>query len=147
MVTGLAGELKGLQMVEMLQGILFGVVTATILDTIGVNEARLQAERAADADVLASLHQNGDCASALRSIDLRFVGSEPGISELSASSADLGLAVIQSAQMPDGVTAIDLSAQSDALPSSIDRLTLKALKIETRFNLRYDGWGTVATKC
>ncbi|UWU18338.1 hypothetical protein N2599_24150 (plasmid) [Rhizobium sullae] len=49
--------------------------------------------------------------------------------------------------MPDGKVAIDLSLQSDARSSSIDSLTLTALKIEKRFNLRYEGWGTVATKC
>ncbi len=49
--------------------------------------------------------------------------------------------------MPGGETAIDLSVQSDALPSTIDRLTMDALIIETRFNIRYEGWGTVATKC
>nr|WP_246806907.1 ribonuclease E inhibitor RraB [Ensifer sp. ENS04] len=127
--------------------ILFGVVMATILDTIGVDEARLKAERAADADVLFSLQRNGDCACAVRSIDLRFVGPESATLELSERSPDLGFAVIQFVQMPDGETAIDLSVQSDALPSSIDRLTVNALKIETRFNLRYDGWGTVSTKC
>lgn len=131
----------------MLQSILFGVVLAKILDPLTLDEARLKAERAADADVLSSLHRNGDCASAVRSIDLRFVGSKSGVSELSARSADLGFTVIQTVQMPGGETVIDLSAQSDALPSTIDRLTVNALKIETRFNLRYDGWGTVATKC
>lgn len=131
----------------MLQGVLFGVVMATVLDPIRVDEARLKAERAADADVLSSLRGNGDCASAVRSIDLRFVGSTSGVSEFSARSADLGFTVIQSVQTPDGETAIDLSVQSDAMPSTIDRLTVNALRIETRFNLRYDGWGTVATKC
>jgi regulator of RNase E activity RraB len=131
----------------MLQGILVGLVLATILDPIGVNETRLNAERAADADVLTNLHRNGDCASAIRSIDLRFVGSKSGTLELSESSANLGFTVVQSVQMPDGETAIDLSVQSDTLPSTIDRLTVTALEIATRFNLRYDGWGTVATKC
>ncbi|MCY1235765.1 hypothetical protein D9M72_483940 [compost metagenome] len=105
---------------------------------MGVDGTRLQAERAADVDVLSSLHNNGDCASAVRSVDLRFVGSKSGVLELSAKSADLGFTIIQSVQLPDGETAIDLSIQSDALPSSIDRLTVNALKIETRFNLRYD---------
>lgn len=131
----------------MLQGILFGVVMATVLDAIGLDEVRLKAERTADADVLSSLHRNGDCASAVRSIDLRFVGSTLGVSELSARSADLGFTDTQSVQMTDGEQAIDLSVQSDTLPSTIDRLTVNALRIETRFNLRYDGWGTVATKC
>ncbi|WP_208179242.1 ribonuclease E inhibitor RraB [Sinorhizobium medicae] len=131
----------------MLQGVLFGVVMATVLDPIRVDEARLKAERTADADVLSSLHRNGDCASAVRFIDLRFVGSTLGVSELSARSADLGFTVTQSVQMTDGEQAIDLSVQSDTLPSTIDRLTVNALGIETRFNLRYDGWGTVATKC
>ncbi|MQX44880.1 hypothetical protein GHK58_33295 [Sinorhizobium meliloti] len=131
----------------MLQGVLFGVVMATVLDPIRVDEDRLKAERTADADVLSSLHRNGDCASAVRSIDLRFVGSTLGVSELSARSADLGFTDTQSVQMTDGEQAIDLSVQSDTLPSTIDRLTVNALRIETRFNLRYDGWGTVATKC
>lgn len=128
-------------------GILLSVVMATILGPIGVDEVRLKAERAADADVLSSLNRNGDCPSAVRSIDFRFVGSKSGISALFERSADLGFTVIQSVQMPDGEAAIDLSVQADALPSTIDRLTVNALKIETYFNLRYDGWGTVATKC
>ncbi len=68
----------------MLHGALFGVVVATFLDPIGFDEARLKAERAADADLLSSLRRNGDCASAVRSIDLRFVGSKSGVLELSA---------------------------------------------------------------
>lgn len=131
----------------MLQGILFGIVMTTILDPIGVDEVRLRAERAADADVLSSLQRNGDCSSVVRSIDLRFVGSKSAISELSEAAAELGLTVIQSVRTSDGKVAIDLSLQSDARSSSIDSLTLTALKIEKRFNLRYDGWGTVATKC
>ncbi|WP_379062865.1 ribonuclease E inhibitor RraB [Mesorhizobium sp. UC22_110] len=131
----------------MLQGILVGLVLATILDPIGVDETLLKAERTADADVLSNLRRNGDCASAVRSIDLRFIGSKSGILELSANSAKLGFTVVQSVQMPSGETAVDLSVQSDALPSTIDRLTVNALEIATRFNLRYDGWGTVATKC
>ncbi len=131
----------------MLQVILFGVVMTTILDPIGVDEARLKVERASDADVLSSLHRNGDCASAVRSIDLRFVGAKSGISELSTKSADLGFTVIQTVQMTDSETAIDLSVLSNAFPSTIDRLTVNALKIETYFNLHYDGWGTTVTKC
>jgi hypothetical protein len=53
----------------MLQGILVGLVLATILDPIGVDETLLKAERTADADVLSNLRRNGDCASAVRSVD------------------------------------------------------------------------------
>ena len=120
---------------------------ATILDLIDVDEALLQASRAADADVLSCLHKHGDCASVVRSIDLHFVGSKSGILELSAMSADLGFTVTKSEQLSDDEATIDLSVQSDALPASIDRLTVIALKIETHFNLRYDGWGTLTTKC
>lgn len=89
-------------LVAIVQGILLGVATATILEPIEVDGTRLQAERAADADVLSSLHHNGDCASAVRSVELRFVGSKLGVLGLSAKSADLGFTFIQSVQMPDG---------------------------------------------
>ncbi|RUM24502.1 ribonuclease E inhibitor RraB [Rhizobium vallis] len=131
----------------MLQGILFGIVTATILEPTGVDEVRLRAERKADADVLSSLQRNGDCSSIVRSIDLRFVGSKSSVLELSAASTELGFTVTQSVRMADSEVAIDLAIQSDARASSIDALTLTALKIEKRFNLRYDGWGTVAKTC
>ena len=120
---------------------------ATIFDSIGVDEVRLRSERAADADVLSSLQRNGDCSSVVRSIDLRFVGSKSRVSEFSEAAVEFGFIVIQSARMPSDEVAIDLSLQSDTRSSSIDSLTLTALKIEKRFNLRYDGWGTVARKC
>jgi hypothetical protein len=131
----------------MLQGILPGIIMAVALDSIGVDEVRLLEERAGDAAVLSSLQRMGDCSSVVRPIDVRFVGSTHDIDELSKAADGLGFILIQIADMPSGEQAIDLSIQSDAQKLSIDSLTLKALRIEGRFKLRYDGWGTVAEKC
>lgn len=131
----------------MVKALLIGVAMTATLNSIEVDKVRLKAERAADVDVLQSLHRNDDCGSAVRSIDLRFVGSDSGITKLSAKASDLGFTVIQLVQMPNGEIAIDLSIRSDVLPSTIDRLTVNALKIAIFFKLRYDGWGTLATKC
>ena len=42
---------------------------AIVLDSIPVDDMRLKAEHAADADVLYSLQRNGDCPSVVRAID------------------------------------------------------------------------------
>jgi hypothetical protein len=131
----------------MLQGILLGILMTIMLDSIPVDDVRLKAEQAADADVLYSLQRNGDCPSAVRAIDVRFLGSNPDIRELSEAANSLGFTLVQIVPLPTGEEAIDLSLQSDAQPASIESLTLRALRIETHFKLRYDGWGTVATRC
>ena len=124
-----------------------GIVMITFADHIKIEESRLQMERAADADVLSSLRRNGDCPEIIRSIDLRFVGAQQSVSELSHAAAELGFTVTQIVHAADGETAIDLAIQSDARAASIDALTLTALQIEGQFKIRYDGWGTVAKKC
>ncbi len=120
---------------------------ATAFDPFIRDKTRLDAERAADADVLRSLRRNGDCASVVRSVDLQFIGRKVKVVELSAHAEDLGFTVSQIVQTSDGESAIDLSIMSDTQPSSIDELTMTALRIEKHFDLRYDGWGAIVQKC
>lgn len=131
----------------MFKGILVSLLVATAFDPSIHDETRLNAERAADADVLSVLRRNGDCASLVRSINLQFIGPEANVVELSARATDLGFTVSQIVHTSDGETAIDLSVMSDTQPSSIDELTMTALRIEKHFDLRYDGWGTIVQKC
>jgi hypothetical protein len=132
---------------QMLHGTLLLISMITFLDPVNLDEARLKAERAADANVLSSLQSNGDCASEVRTIDLRFIGTESNVAEFSEQHSSFGFTVIQFVKLQFSEIAIDVSVQSDTLASSIDRLTVNALKIEEHFDLRLDGWGTIATKC
>jgi hypothetical protein len=131
----------------MLQAILLGIFMTVALDSIIVNEVRLKEEHAADADVLSSLERNGDCPSVVRAVGVRFVGLKPYIYGLAQAANSLGFTIIQIVEMPSGEEAIDLSLQSDTQKSSIEGLTLSALRMERHFMLRYDGWGTVAMRC
>lgn len=131
----------------MLQVVLIGLIVGSAIDNIKVDEALLSEHRMADADVLASLHRNGNCPSVVRTIDLRFVGVEPRVTALTSNASGLGFTFMQTVDMEDGEVAVDFSIEADTHPTTIDNLTLKALKIEQYYSARYDGWGTVATKC
>lgn len=126
---------------------MIGLILSSVLDTVELDEDYISEHRAADADVLASLHRNGNCPSVVRTIDLRFVGVEPGVNALTSHASDFGFVFMQTVDMQDGEIAADFTIEADTSPTTIDNLTIKALKIERYYTLRYDGWGTIATKC
>lgn len=114
------------------------------LEFISVEPQRLERERIADSEVLDSLQRNGDCPSVVRSVDLLFYGSKSAVEEFAELSVDLGFVKKRIIEGEDGAWAIELVIQSDTTPEAIDNLTIMALKLGKRFDLDYDGWGTVA---
>ena len=55
-----------------------------------------------------------------------------------------GWAAIQMIEMDDGEYALDVQHQQTTEPDALQALTEIALKIETKYAVRYDGWGCVA---
>lgn len=131
----------------MLHFLLIGITVGSAIDNIKVDEVLLSEQRMADADVLASLQRNANCSSVVRTIDLRFVGVEPRVTALTSNAQDLGFKFMQTVDMKEGRVAVDFTIEADTIPTTIDNITIKALKIEQYYSVRYDGWGTVATKC
>ncbi|PRA55134.1 ribonuclease E inhibitor RraB [Brucella pituitosa] len=126
----------------MLQLVLIGLIIGSAIDAVKVDEAIISEHRMSDADVLASLHRNGNCSSVVRTIDLRFVGVEPSVIALTSNAPNLGFTFMQTADMQDDEVAVDFTIEADTYSKTIDNLTLKALKIEQYYSVRYDGWGT-----
>ena len=110
-----------------------------------LDQDRIEAELAADADVLRSLQQNGDVATVSRPIDVRFVGDAERIIGLEAQIELQGWRVIQRVTLDDDVHALDVQRDQPTEFAAIRRLTEDALHIEAQYGVRYDGWGTVAT--
>lgn len=111
-----------------------------------VDRQRLQAELAADADVLRSLHSNGDVPSIIRPVDIRFVGPTDKVRLLEQKIGSLGWRVVQRVPLDDGSAALNVQRDQATDAIAIRRLTEAALQIEAQFSVHYDGWGTVATK-
>lgn len=113
--------------------------------TPSIDPARIEAETTADADVIRSLNKNGDVPTITRPVDIRFVGGAAALAKLEADAASLGLRVVQ--KTTDGQEiALDVQKDQTTDPLAIRKLTEMALRIETQYGVRYDGWGTVATK-
>ena len=105
----------------------------------------MEAELAADADVLRSLNENGDVASIPRPVDVRSVGSSESVGSLERQIGALGRQVVQRVALDDGSEALDVQREQRTDPSAIRQLTATALGIEAQYGVRYEGWGTVAT--
>lgn len=119
---------------------------ASAMPSLSVDPTRLDAEMAADADVMRSLHDNGDVPSIRRPVDVRFVGSRANVASLEREIGPLGWRIIQRVPMDDGDEALDVQREQTTEMPAIRQLTETALQIEVEFGVRYDGWGTVATK-
>ena len=111
-----------------------------------VDPQRLEAELTADADVLRSLRDNGDVPSILRPVDARFVGRAASVATLETQIGSMGWRIVQRVPLSDGREALDVQRDQTTDAAAIRRLTEAALEIEGRYGVRYDGWGTVATK-
>lgn len=107
---------------------------------------RVEKELAADADVLRSLRDNGDVPGISRPVDVRFIGAAASIAALENRIGSLGWRVVQRVPTGDDSEALDVQRDQTTEPAEIRRLTEAALAIESRYGVRYDGWGTVATK-
>lgn len=116
------------------------------MPSLSVDPTRLDAEMADDADVMRSLHDNGDVPSIRRPVDVRFVGSRANVANLEREIGPLGWRIIQRVPMDDGDEALDVQREQTTDMPAIRQLTETALQIEVEFGVRYDGWGTVATK-
>ena len=113
---------------------------------LSVDPQRVERELAADADVLRSLRENGDGSNVLRPVDVRFVGAVADVTALETEIGAMGWRVLQRVSLDDGSEALDVQRDQSTDTAAIRRLTETALEIEGRYRVRYDGWGTVATK-
>ena len=111
-----------------------------------IDPQRVEAELNADADVLRSLNEHGDVPSITRPVDVRFVGSAENVGSLEKQIGALGWRVVQRVHLDEGTEALDVQRDQTTDLSAIRRLTEAALQIETKYGVRSDGWGTVATK-
>jgi regulator of RNase E activity RraB len=110
-----------------------------------IDPERLAAELAADAEVLRSLRDNGDVASAVRPVDVRFEGGTEEINALADEIEELGWTVVQMVEIDEDTLALDVRRDQTADDEAIRALTEDALRIEEAFGVGYSGWGTVAT--
>lgn len=111
-----------------------------------IDPARVEAELAADADVLRSLNENGDKPAIIRPVDVRFVGSAANIARLQKAVGLIGWRIIQRAPIDGGEEALDVQRDQTTDLAAIRGMTETALGLEAKFNVRYDGWGTIATQ-
>ena len=107
---------------------------------------RLQKELTSDAEVLRSLQDNGDEPDVRRPVNVRFVGTAASVARLRKSITSMGWRVVQRVPVDADSEALDVQRDQTTDPAAIRHLTEAALEIEERFGVRYDGWGTVATK-
>ncbi len=111
-----------------------------------IDRDRLEAELKADADVVRSLRENGDVESVVRPVDVRFVGDETKITNLSHNIEGLGWRVLQVVQLEAGKAALDVQRDQTTDAAALRELTETALRIETASGVDYDGWGTIAQR-
>ena len=109
-----------------------------------IDPARLAAEIAEDAEILAELAENGDIASLNRPIDLHFKGSQDRIEALVEAADELGLTFVEFGEYEDGDIAADFILQGTTEPAAMAALTRRALEIEIAYGVEYDGWGCEA---
>ena len=109
-----------------------------------VDQARLDAEWAADKDVLVSLRENGDIATIVRPVDVSFRGDEDALDRLEENAGELGFTVIEREEDEDGEISLFLGCEQAADEASIKALTVRCLQIELLYDVEYDGWGCTA---
>lgn len=113
---------------------------------VDIDPHRLAEELAADADVVHSLRENGDVPHIPRPVDVRFVGAFLNIQRLAKNLDQSDWHVLGMADLGGGVMALDIQRIQTTEPETLKALTVAALGLELRHGVRYDGWGTVATK-
>ncbi|MHC9420150.1 ribonuclease E inhibitor RraB [Sphingomonas citri] len=96
--------------------------------------------------MLRSLRDDGDEPNVPRPVDVRFVGSPACVAKLEEQISSMGWRVVQRVTVDADSKVLDVQRGQTTGPAAIRRLTEAALEIEARFCVRYDGWGTVATK-
>ncbi|MEZ0133243.1 MULTISPECIES: ribonuclease E inhibitor RraB [Novosphingobium] len=111
-----------------------------------IDPACVEAELAADGDVLRSLNENGDKPFIIRPVDVRFTGSTQEIKALQKAISSLGWRIVQCVTIDTGEKALDVQRDQTTDRDAIRALTETALRLEAKFNVKYDGWGTVATQ-
>jgi len=122
------------------------LLEAAAMPPSSIDPLRVEAELAADADVLRSLNENGDVPSIRRPVDVRFVGPTDNVGTLEKQIGALGWRVVQRVHLDDETEALDVQRDQTTDQPAIRQLTEAALQIELKYGVRYDGWGTVATK-
>jgi hypothetical protein len=116
------------------------------VEVIGdIDISRFEAELAADADVIRSLQKNGDMPERIRRVDVRFVGSSSAISRLASEIPAAGWQVVQIVRTTADLEALDVWRNQTTESAAIRDLTIAALRLEAAYDVRYDGWGTIAS--
>ena len=113
------------------------------MPTDSIDSDRLEAELAADADVIRALRAQGDKPNIVRAVDVRFTGMPAHIQVLRDNAAMRGWTVIQGVELDGDRLALDVQREQMTDDASLRQLTLDALSIEMDFNVEYDGWGTL----
>ncbi|WP_336961140.1 ribonuclease E inhibitor RraB [Sphingobium aquiterrae] len=109
-----------------------------------VDPARLDAEWAADKDVLANLAANGDKARIKRPVDVSFRGSEKDFERLLVVASQFGFVELDREEDEEGDLYLFLECEQAVDEASIRALTKTCLQLEMLFDLEYDGWGCEA---
>jgi regulator of RNase E activity RraB len=109
-----------------------------------VDPARLEAEWAADKDILTQLAANGDKAKLPRPIDVSFKGTDEQFELVLTTASQFGFVELDREIGEDGDHYLFLECESAVDEQSIRDLTRKCLQIEMLYDVEYDGWGCEA---
>jgi len=109
-----------------------------------VDPARLEAEWAADKDILTQLAANGDKAKLPRPIDVSFKGTDEQFELVLTTASQFGFVELDREIGEDGDHYLFLECESAVDERSIRDLTRKCLQIEMLYGVEYDGWGCEA---
>ncbi|WP_443970769.1 ribonuclease E inhibitor RraB [Sphingobium sp. CR28] len=109
-----------------------------------VDPARLEAEWAADKDILAQLAANGDKAKLPRPVDVSFKGTDEQFELVLTTASQFGFVELDREVGEDGEHYLFLECESAVDEQSIRDLTRKCIQIEMLFGVEYDGWGCEA---
>ncbi|HEY1631122.1 MAG TPA: ribonuclease E inhibitor RraB [Rhizomicrobium sp.] len=112
------------------------------MSAIVIDPARLAGTLTSDADVIRSLRENGDVATIVRPVDVRFIGDAAKI-PLLGELQKAGWRLIQILNLDDGRQALDVQYDLTTEVAALRALTEAALRIEVDWDVEYDGWGTV----
>jgi len=109
-----------------------------------IDPARLEAEWAADKDVLANLAAHGDKAHVRRAVDVSFRGDDEAFEQVLRIASQFGFVELDRETDEAGDLFLFLECEQAVDEQSIRDLTRKCLQIEALCGVEYDGWGCEA---
>lgn len=114
------------------------------LADVQIDGDRLEHETSVDADVIEGLRNDGDVASIARPVNLHFVGTKSNLERLANDLQAGDWRVIEIYPYQESY-AIDIRIEMTTDAQAIRQLTETSLRIEKAYEIRSDGWGTLAT--